>query len=221
MSDAAVVARWNLPNVDDGRGRRLQNGPTVSRLEALERDAFEQGLAAGRAEGERRIQADMALQVGELDAKIAALDAVLNTLARPLAQLDSEVAQQLAGLAIAIARQLVRRELTIEPEQIIGIVRHTVQLLPVSTRDVRVHLHPADAAIVKQRLAAPTGEREWLVVEDPLLARGGCRVTTATSNIDARVESRLTALAATLLVDPASEAPASEAATPDNEVAPE
>ncbi|HPF25489.1 MAG TPA: FliH/SctL family protein [Steroidobacteraceae bacterium] len=197
--EAQPVARWNLPSVDDGQGRRHRFGPTVSRLEALEREAFEQGLAAGREAGERAIRAEMDSRVAELDVKIAALKAILDTLARPLAALDLEVERELTQLALTIGRQLVRRELAIEPEQVIGIVRHTVQLLPVSARDVRVHLHPADASIVKERLTEPNGEREWILIEDPLLARGGCRVTTATSSIDARLESRLSALAATLL----------------------
>lgn len=205
IAESLAIARWSLPNVDDGSGQRGRKGPTVSRLEALEREAFEQGFASGRADGERSIHAELDHRVAELDVKIAALNAILDTLARPLTDLDAEVERELSRLSLAIARQLVRRELTIEPEQVIGVVRHTVQLLPVSTRDIRVHLHPDDAAIVRRKLTEPMGEREWILVEDPLLARGGCRVTTAASSIDARLESRLTALAATLLVEGAAD----------------
>jgi flagellar assembly protein FliH len=216
--DAALVARWTPPAVAGDGARRARHGPTVTRLESIEREAFEQGFAAGRDEGLKTVQAEMARRVAELDVKIAALDAVFGTLAQPLARLDEQVEAELTQLALAIAKQLVRRELKIDPAQVIGVVRHTVSLLPIAARDIRVHLHPDDAAIVNAKLATPVGEREWLVVEDPLLARGGCRVTTNNSSIDGRLESRLAAAAAALLGDDragtsraATEAPATPA----------
>ena len=60
-------------------------------------------------------------------------------------------------LAVTIARQLVRRELRIDPAQVIAIIRETVALLPAAARDVRVHLHPEDAAVVREKLATPDG----------------------------------------------------------------
>ncbi len=193
------VAVWNPPAVGQGAARRFRGGPTVARLEAIEQEAFEQGFAAGREQGLQSIQAEQAKRVAELDVKIAALDATLAVLAKPLSELDAAVEFELSQLALAIAKQLVRRELRLDPSQVIGIVRHTVGLLPVAARDVRVHLHPDDAAIVNERLAQPNGEREWVLIEDPLLARGGCRVTTNTAAIDARLEARLAAAAAALL----------------------
>ncbi len=200
-SDGVTVARWDLPAVGGDLARRFRHGPTVTRLESIEREAYEQGFASGREEGLKSIQAEMARRLAELDVKIAALDAVFGTLSKPLEQLDAEVETELVQLALAIGKQLVRRELKIDPTQVIGIVRHTVSLLPVAARDIRVHLHPDDAAIVNAKLATPAGERDWVVVEDPLLARGGCRVTTNTSSIDGRLESRLAAAAAALLGD--------------------
>ena len=34
-------------------------------------------------------------------------------------------------------------------------------------------------------------ERAWRIEEDPVLERGGCRVTSASSEIDAQMETRL------------------------------
>jgi flagellar assembly protein FliH len=42
-------------------------------------------------------------------------------------------------------------------------------------------------------------EHAWKVVDDPVLARGGCKVLTDTSQIDASLETRLTAILATVL----------------------
>jgi flagellar assembly protein FliH len=52
-------------------------------------------------------------------------------------------------------------------------------------------LHPEDAAVVREKLAAPGSESAWKIVEDPVMTRGGCRVTTDTAHIDARLETRL------------------------------
>ena len=104
-------------------------------------------------------------------------------------------------LAFTLARQLVRRELRADPGQIIGIVRDTVALLPSAARDVRVHLHPEDARLLRERLAITTADRAWSIVEDPVLGRGGCRVTTENSQIDARLETRLGAALSALLGD--------------------
>jgi flagellar assembly protein FliH len=38
----------------------------------------------------------------------------------------------------------------------------------------------------------------WRIVEDPLITRGGCKVDTEVSHIDATVENRLAAVIATL-----------------------
>ena len=196
-----AIARWDLPAVEGPLVQRRGAGVNVMHLEAVERDAWEQGLAAGEAEGLRRAEAAFAKRINELDVKFAALDAILGTLAKPLDQLDTAIEHELTRLALMIAKHLVRRELRIDPAQVIGIIRHTVGLLPVATRDLKVHLHPDDAAIVREKLAQPSGEPEWVLKEDPLLARGGCRLTTATSSVDARLESRVAEAVNSLLGD--------------------
>ncbi|MBC7974248.1 MAG: flagellar assembly protein FliH [Myxococcales bacterium] len=200
-ADSAAAARWDLPAVEGPLVQRRGAGVNVMHLEAVERDAWEQGLTSGHAEGVKRSEAEYAKRINEVNAKSAALEAILNTLAKPLDQLDASVENELTRLALIVAKHLVRRELRLDPAQVIGIIRHTVGLLPIATRDIKVHLHPDDAAIVREKLATPTGEREWILMEDPLLARGGCRVTTATSSIDARLESRVAEAVNTLLGD--------------------
>jgi flagellar assembly protein FliH len=206
-AEQAAIARWDLPAVEGPLAHRKGGGVNVMHLEAVERDAWDQGLAAGHAEGVKRGEAELAKRINEANARCAALDAILATLAKPLEQLDDQMEHELTKLTLIIAKHLVRRELRLDPSQIIGIIRHTVGLLPVATRDVKVHLHPEDAAIVRGKLAQPAGESEWILVEDPLLARGGCRLTTAVSNIDARLESRVADALTTLLGDDAAARP--------------
>ena len=190
---AAAPERWSLPAVEGPIvGARRREDP-VQAARALERErsrGYEAGLSAARAEVER-LRAD-------LDGRVKRLDSLLGLLATPLAALDEDVQRQLALLALAIGTQLARRELKASPEEIIPLIRECVGRLPAAARDVRVHLHPEDAALVREHLAAPTGERAWTLIEDPTLSRGGCLVRTDASQIDARLESRVAAVAASL-----------------------
>jgi flagellar assembly protein FliH len=196
--DGAAV--WSLPTV---------RGPLVSRTGESEqayadrqrRTLHEEAYAKGKQEGFEAGRAEYEARIAALNARVEQFDAVLQILARPLDQLDAEVETLLATLAIAIARQVVRRELKSDPEQVIAVIRETVGLLPTAARDVRVHLHPEDAALVRERLAMPGAGRAWTLLEDPVLARGGCRVTTDTAQIDARLEARLASVAAAVMGD--------------------
>jgi flagellar assembly protein FliH len=184
---ANPVERWSLPAVD---------GPLASNTRD-QRSA--QDSVRGYEAGLARAQAEMAPRTEELAARVRRLDSVLQLLAAPLKALDDQVEQQLLGLAFAVGKQLARRELTAAPAQIVAILRECLEQLPLAAREVCVHLHPEDAAIVRERLAAPAEERAWSLVEDPTLARGGCLVRSDSSRIDARFESRVNAVLASAL----------------------
>src|SRR5882672_1975021 len=151
-------------------------------------EAFAQGLAEGREAGR-----------GEVRAQVERLAGMFYDLAKPFEALNAEVERELLTLAMALARQIVRRELKTDPTQIIGIIRDAIAALPVAAREVRVHLHPEDASVVRQNLAPTESERAWTIVEDPVMARGGCQITTTTSRIDARLETRLAAILSELM----------------------
>ena len=204
----AVVERWAAPAVEGPIvGRRADASGAHNRQEEAAEHArgYEAGMAAGRAEMQSRL--------AEAQARVTRLDAILKLLARPLEELDAAVEQELALLALTIGQHLLRRELKTDPAQIIAIIRESVGRLPAAARDVRVHLHPEDAAVVRERLPAPATERAWSIIEDPALARGGCLVRTDTSQIDARLESRVGAIIAAALGEERAAARSEPAAT--------
>ena len=213
MSD---VARWDLPSVEGAPlPRPGQKGVNVMHLTLVEREAWEHGFKDGHVEGVRKGEAELRSRIAEVDVKLAALDAIMGALAKPLEDLDSQVEQELTRLTLTIAKHLVRRELRIDPAQVIGIIRHTVSLLPLSARKIKIFLHPDDAAIVRGKLAPASGEQEWQLAEDPLMARGGCRLTAENSSIDARIETSVAAAFAGLLGDDRTDRPQPP---PDGEV---
>jgi flagellar assembly protein FliH len=179
---------WSPPSIDAPPGPVATAGGLADLQAEAYREAFEQGLAEGRTAGRAAARVE-----------VERLDGVLQGLARPLADIDAAVERELLALAVALARQIVRRELKTDPTQIIGIVRDAIAALPVASRDVRVKLHPEDAAVVRGNLAPTERERAWTIVEDPVMTRGGCEVVTSTSRIDARLESRIGAILSDLL----------------------
>jgi flagellar assembly protein FliH len=186
-----AVSRWDLPTVSGQSVQSRRSGRTVGELEDVGRSAYHEAYAKGHEAGLAAARAETQQLVNQAKAQVAALEQILGALAQPLKDVDQQVQDQLVQLAMTVARQLVRRELRIDPAQVIGIIRETVALLAPGTRDVRVHLHPEDAAVVREKLAAPGAESAWTIVEDPVMTRGGCRVTTDTAHIDARLETRI------------------------------
>ncbi len=167
---------------------------------------LEQGISEGLQQGKARAEQSESLieiERQQLQARTQHLEQLLTVLADPISQLDKEVEDQLVELVLAVSRQLIRRELKADPGQIIAVVREAVSLLPVAAREYRLALHPEDAALVREALAMDEsdGNRPWIIVEDPTLTRGGCRVVSEASYIDATVERQLAAVAATLLGD--------------------
>jgi flagellar assembly protein FliH len=173
--------RWELPNL-----------LTADKLERIQKQAYDEGFARGRSDGLREANAEMQARAG-------VLEKLLKSFAEPLEELDDRVEQELVALALAAARVIVRRELKADPAQVVAAVREALSALPAAARNVRVQLHPEDAALVRQVLNLSQEERAWQIVEDPLLMRGGCKVVTDTSQVDASLDARLTAIMTAVL----------------------
>lgn len=182
--DDERIRRWEIPAID---GNADNGFLTAGRMQELQKQAWEEAYEAGRLEG---------LKAGadEAQSRAERLDQLLTALARPFDELDETVEKQLVELAMTVVKQLFRRELRAEPSHVIGVVRDAMKLLPVASRDVQVLLHPDDAALVRDSLSPAEGERAWTVVEDPLISRGGCKITAENSQVDAQAEARLQAI---------------------------
>ena len=191
--DAQVVA-WRAPEVPNPGGPGSYRRSADSDVSAVQQRAWDKGFEQGRAAG-------MEAGTRELAARIGAVESILDALARPLEDLDHRVEAELLALVQAVTRQLVRREMHLDPGHLIGIIRESLAALPLTSGDVVVRLHPADADAIRERLADPAGDRAWRLETDPLLERGGCVITSPRSTIDARLDARLSRVIARLLED--------------------
>jgi flagellar assembly protein FliH len=202
MSERAApsVVTW-VPPAIDGPVVNQRSKYSQADLDAIGQQAWAAGFAKGQAAGTAAGLSEQKPHLAALRQQVDRFDSILQLLSEPLAELDESVERELAALACTVARHVVRRELRADSSQVVAAVRESVALLPVAARNVRVHLHPDDAAILREKLAEPHASRAWTILEDPVLERGGCRVVTDDSQIDARVESRLGAVIASVLGD--------------------
>jgi len=198
QADLGECTTWMQPDVADLHAGSAPARPpnsgllTAKQLEAIQKQAYEEGFAQGLQDG-------LATGQTQMQARGRRLDQLMMTFATPFAALDQRVEQELVTLAMAVTRQLVRRELKTDPGQIVAVVREALNALPIASQNVRLHLHPDDAALVREALSLTEGEHAWRIIEDALQNRGGCQLVTDTSRIDASVESRLAAIIAAVL----------------------
>lgn len=183
MLTAGQVDDWEAEAREEGLKQGLEEGRKNGFAEG-----FEKGLEEGRAEGQR----EQRLQLDQLKSILAQMTA-------PLHGMGEELQSELLTLSVAMAQQLVRREIQVEPGEIIPVITEALSLLPSHSREVMVHVHPEDAALIRELLADTTDDADWKVAEDPLLTRGGCRIESLNSSIDASLETRLAGLMATHL----------------------
>ncbi|NVK31761.1 MAG: flagellar assembly protein FliH [Gammaproteobacteria bacterium] len=184
------------PAAFDGRVDPMEivrQPPTAQEFERWEAESREQGYAEGYAIGYDK---GVKEATAEILAKYAELPDLLNAVSEPLLQVNEEVETELMRMVVAIAQQLVRRELKTQPGEIIGTIRACLQQLPSSAVNVSVHVHPEDAALIRNLLSEAGSDADWKLKEDPLISRGGCMIHTDKSQIDATLESQLQRLAA-------------------------
>jgi len=191
------VEKWRAPVMETDPSRVVRyreeheaSIPTAKDIDQWRAQAEEEGFQQGQLRAQQQAQ--------ELQQRMLQL---IEFFEHPLQALNEDIEHQLTQLAVTLAQQLVRRELKLEPGEIIGLIRDSVKLLPGNTRNISIMLHPEDARLVRNALSMESGNEEhsWKLIEDPMITRGGCEVSAPPSSINATLENRLSALAASVL----------------------
>ncbi len=163
-----------------------------SQLQQIRQQAYEKSYAKGYMEGLSQGQK-------EVDIQLEYLRSIMATLAMPLPDYDEQLVDEMVQLSMSVVRQLVRRELKTSPDEIVAVIKQAISLLPTTSAGVTLELHPDDAKLVRRALMDPDVKSGWKINIDPFLSRGGCRILTHSSRIDATVETRLNAVIASVL----------------------
>jgi flagellar assembly protein FliH len=161
--------------------------PTEADLAAIREAAraagYEAGHAAGYADGIDDGQA-------HAQAALAQITALATSFGQAVAAADDTIAGDVLELALHLARAMLRSALDIKPELVIPVVREAIEYLPVLQQPALLMLNPLDAELVRAGIGEELDKGGWRVVPDPAIARGGCKIDTATNQIDAQAAAR-------------------------------
>lgn len=170
--------------------------PTEEELAAIREqariDGYDQGYAAGHAEG----QADaIALAKEATEQELAPLRDVALNFSAALQDADQLISADMLELALQLAKGMLKQALAVKPELILPIVRDAIEYLPVLQQPALLMLHPDDAKTVREGIGEELDKGGWRVVEDAQIERGGCKIDTASNQIDAQASARWQRLA--------------------------
>ena len=154
-------------------------------------DAYAEGFAQGQAqtalEWQQRMDAYIAQQGREMAQR---LQGVVQTLDASLIDMQQDMAQQLLELACDIARQVVRQELSINPNALQPVVREAVGMLVTEGRPALVRLHPDDMEAMAQPLREEMDSPGVQWMADASVPPGGCLVESAGTVVDGSLDKR-------------------------------
>lgn len=153
--------------------------PTAEEIERIHSEAQASGYAAGLEEGRAEARAETA--------RIAALH---DHLRAQLQEMDQEISEHLLAVAVEIAGQVLRHSLRIKPELVLPVVREAITTLPLHHGHPTLFLNPDDAALVRQHMGDQLNHNGWRIFADAGIARGGCRIESGASEVDATLQTR-------------------------------
>ncbi len=193
--------RWELPSFDTVDSIRISGNPrgmklpTAAELENIQLHASEEGYQVGHQEG---FQAGYNEGSQKATAETEQIAAILSSMKLAVQGVDQQIAQSLLDLSVELAKQMVQHALAINPEILLNIVRDAISELPHFNPGAHIVLHPDDAELLRTRMGEQLSHSGWKILEDTQITKGGVRIETANSQIDATVETRWQRIAANL-----------------------
>jgi flagellar assembly protein FliH len=179
------------PPIDPAAQRAARLGQLQARLA----EVFEQGRQMGREETTQTLHAEAAAamaafrqqQASEVGAPVAAL---LAQFQQGLDGVEQALARRLAGIAMQMARQVVRSELQTSAALVVDVVQEALAEVLLSARHITVNVHPEDLALITHGCADACEARGARLVADGHIERGGCLVVSDLGVVDARLATR-------------------------------
>ncbi|MDP1607449.1 MAG: FliH/SctL family protein [Rhodocyclaceae bacterium] len=195
MSNLTAWERWELASFDEARGGAAPMAaesealpaqlPTAAEIAQIQEQARAEGFQQGHDEG---YQAGLQKGHDETHGEAEQLARAAAKLESGLAALDAEVALELLALAIELAREVVRQEISARPDTLLAVVREALTQLP--HQHAAIYLHPEDASLLRSYMGDQLAHAGHRIHEDFKLARGDCLLETGGSQVDATVAMR-------------------------------
>lgn len=180
---------WQDLATDSMSGKLDHSSPEVREAErAREREeAYERGFNEGMDAGRRQ-----AMQ--ELGPNLQASVTVVAEMEDFRGELLNQMQDNLTALSLAVARQIMEREVKSEPSIVANLVRTALSHYPLDQK-LRIRLNPLDLSSISREQSGNqppvSAGREVRWIPDETIARGGCMVEGPERIVDGRVEGAL------------------------------
>lgn len=193
---AGVPLRWEWEDL--ARAKTDTAADLEALREARHAEELELTFQHGYREGQMATRADMNRH---LRTAMAAAGAATRALGEKSAAWEAAVRDDLAALAVVIARQIVAREIATTPETVAELVDRAVALFPTE-HALRVRLNPDDFHALTSGVGDDAGDlphgRAVRWIPDAEIAPGGCLVEGPSGIVDGRVDAALERIYRTL-----------------------
>ena len=154
-----AVSQWSFGAVDTdsrllaAKAQEEQDALRRARDEVVRQEAFAEGFAQGRAramaDADQRVR-DYAQSQGEEAAQRFAR--LIESADEQLGASQQTLAQGVLELACALARQVLRQELTVNPNVLQPVIREALSVLSVDNKSAIVRLNPVDMEVLQETL---------------------------------------------------------------------
>lgn len=167
-------------------------------------EGYAQAHAAATLEGDRKIADYIANQGADAARAFASLLAASH---EQIEASEQRMAEGLLELACGLARQVLLRELAVNPNAVLPVVRESLGVLIADAKAALVRLSPADMEVVDPVLREEFPGLAIKLLPDSSIQAGGCQVESAGTVVDGRVVTRWNRVVARLGLESAWEQP--------------
>lgn len=148
---------------------------------------LEQTYARGRQDGLQEAES-------KLDSTHQTLAAALEEVSRLRETLARNSRQDMLRLVMAVAEQVIRRELQVDPKVVLTVLDEALKA-SVQADQYRIQVNPADLERVTEQkplfLASMSGLKNLNIEGNDSVSAGGCRIESDLGEVDATIESQL------------------------------
>lgn len=209
-----AVSQWNFASVDTAalllteqvkaREQELERAEHESIRQAGHTQGYTEGFAQGQAhamlEAQRQITEFTENQGREAAQRFASLIEVAN---QQLKEVEQMAAQGVLAIASEMARQILRHEISVNPNVLLPILREALGALFVESKSTLVRLNPLDLEVLQETLKTEFANLPLTLLADSEVSRGGCLLESAGTVVDGSLETRWkNAMASLGLTDP-------------------
>jgi flagellar assembly protein FliH len=167
-------------------------------------DGYAQGHAQAVLEGQRQISEFIETQGQDAAQRYLQLFESANT---QLGEAQQVMAQGVLELACELARQVLRHELSSNPNALQPVIREALSVLATDCKAALVRLNPLDLDVLEDVLRQEFSGLSLSLLADTNITRGGCQVEAAGTVVDGTLEKRWSRAVAKLGLESSWEAP--------------